>query len=187
MGKKGWVLLALILVVPGLLFTTACSKKAVKEAAPEAEATVDDDAAAREAAEKARQAELARQKALEEERLREEAAVREKFVNEHVYFAFDSAVLDMMAQDVLKNKGMWLKGNPDVNVTIEGHCDERGTVEYNLALGDRRAESTKAYLVNLGIPASRIETVSYGEERPVDPGQNEAAWARNRRAAFVIR
>ena len=93
----------------------------------------------------------------------------------------------MMAQDVLKNKGMWLRDNPDVNVTIEGHCDERGTVEYNLALGDRRAESAKAYLVNLGIPASRIETVSYGEERPVDPGHNEAAWARNRRAAFVIR
>jgi peptidoglycan-associated lipoprotein len=187
MGKKGWVLLALLFVVPGLLFTTACSKKAVKEDAPKAEATVDDDAAAREAAEKARQAELARQKALEEERLLQEASVREKFVNEHVYFAFDSAVLDMMAQDVLKNKGMWLKENADVNVTIEGHCDDRGTVEYNLALGDRRAESAKAYLVNLGIPASRIETVSYGEERPVDPGQNEAAWARNRRAAFVIR
>jgi len=187
MGKKGWVLLALLLVIPGLLFTTACSKKAVKEAEPMAEKTVDDDAEAREAAEKARQAELARQQALEEERLRQEAAVREKFENEHVYFAFDSAVLDMMAQDVIKGKASWLKENRDVNVTIEGHCDERGTVAYNLALGDSRAESVKAYLVNLGIPASRIDTVSYGEEQPVDPGQNEAAWAKNRRAVFVIR
>ena len=74
----------------------------------------------------------------------------------------------------------------DVTVTIQGHCDERGTNEYNLALGDRRADSTKTFLVDLGISASRLTTVSYGEERPVDPRHNEEAWAKNRRAHFVI-
>lgn len=190
MGKKVWIVLALLLVIPGLLFTSACSKKQVKEDGPEVSQSATDDDAARKAAEKARQAELARQKALEEERLRKEAELQkalDKFQGEHVYFAYDSAVLDMMAQDVIKSKAKWLNANADAMVTIEGHCDERGTVEYNLALGDRRAESAKAYLVNLGFPADRIKTVSYGKERPADPGHNEAAWARNRRAAFLIK
>ena len=76
--------------------------------------------------------------------------------------------------------------HPGVTVTIEGHCDERGTNEYNLALGDRRAESAKRFLTDLGISATRLTTVSYGEERPVDPRHNEEAWAKNRRAHFVI-
>ncbi len=79
-----------------------------------------------------------------------------------------------------------MRDNTAVVVSIEGHCDERGTNEYNLALGEKRAESTKSFLVDLGIEAYRISTVSYGEERPVDTGQNEEAWAKNRRAHCLI-
>jgi peptidoglycan-associated lipoprotein len=87
---------------------------------------------------------------------------------------------------VLKEKAAWLQDRPEVDVLIEGHCDERGTNEYNLALGERRAQSAKVFLVNMGIASSRLTTVSYGEERPLDPGHDEAAWAKNRRAQFVI-
>ena len=76
--------------------------------------------------------------------------------------------------------------NKDANIIVEGHCDERGTTEYNLALGERRATETKKYLVELGVPEGRIKTISYGEERPLDPGHTEAAWAKNRRAQFVL-
>jgi peptidoglycan-associated lipoprotein len=79
-----------------------------------------------------------------------------------------------------------LKKYPKVKVQIEGHCDERGTIEYNLALGERRANSTKKYLISLGISADRISTISYGKERPLDPGHNEEAWAKNRRAHIVV-
>jgi peptidoglycan-associated lipoprotein len=90
------------------------------------------------------------------------------------------------AQDNLLRKAEWLRENSDVTVTIEGHCDDRGTNEYNLALGDRRAESAKAFLVDLGIAAARITTISYGEERPVCTQQTEECWAKNRRDNFVV-
>jgi len=80
----------------------------------------------------------------------------------------------------------YLRANPGVRVTVEGHCDERGTNEYNMALGDRRADSAKDFLVNLGIGADRLNAISYGEERPIAMGQNEASWAKNRRAQFVF-
>jgi len=140
-----------------------------------------DDEAARQ-----REAEAARQRAMEEERLNAEKMARNMFVNEDIYFGFDRYNLLPAAQAVLKKKAAWLRNNPDVSVSIEGHCDERGTNEYNIALGDRRAESAKAFLIDLGISGSRLQTVSYGEERPVDPGHNEEAWAKNRRAHFVI-
>ena len=88
---------------------------------------------------------------------------------------------------MLKKRAEWLQNNPEAMSTIEGHCDERGTSEYNLALGDRRATSAKNFLVDLGISASRLTTISYGEERPIDPGQNEDAWAKNRRCHFTIK
>jgi peptidoglycan-associated lipoprotein len=87
---------------------------------------------------------------------------------------------------VLQQNGDWLLGNPQYNIRIEGHCDERGTIEYNLALGERRASAVRDYLVSLGVDAFRIRIVSYGEEDPADPGHDEAAWARNRRGVFVI-
>jgi peptidoglycan-associated lipoprotein len=112
---------------------------------------------------------------------------RNQFISEHVPFAFDSAALSPMAQDILKRKAAWLNDNPGAMTLIEGNCDNRGTAEYNLALGERRAESARAYLIDLGIASSRLSTISYGEERPLDPANNEEAWAKNRRAQFVIK
>lgn len=103
-----------------------------------------------------------------------------------IYFDFDSSSLTPRAQEILKSNASWLKSNPSVVVEIEGHCDERGTIEYNLALGDRRARGVKDYLVNLGVSSSRMRTISFGEEMPLDPGHNETAWAKNRRAHFTI-
>ncbi len=114
------------------------------------------------------------------------AATRNEFENEDIYFAFDSAALSRTAQEKLREKARWMKQYPTVSAVIEGHCDERGTSEYNLALGDRRAESVKTYMINLGVSRSRLVTISYGEERPIDPRPTEDAWARNRRAHFVI-
>lgn len=191
MKKSLFVVVAMMFVIPGLLFTASCAKKAVKS--DTAIAAPSDDAAKRAAAERARQEELARQKALEEARLKEEAAKREamaarnKFMNENVHFAFDSSALDATAQNILKDKAAFMKANPKDQVIIEGHCDERGTVAYNLALGERRAVAAKNFLTNMGIPASSMTTVSYGKERPIDPGHNEQAWAKNRRAHFVIK
>ena len=108
------------------------------------------------------------------------------FLGEYVHYAFDRSDLDESAQEVLRRKADFLRDNPDTYITIEGHADERGTNEYNLALGDRRAESAKSFVVDLGIEAYRISTVSYGEERPLCYISNEECWAKNRRAAFVI-
>ncbi|MGF1477709.1 MAG: peptidoglycan-associated lipoprotein Pal [Geminicoccaceae bacterium] len=102
-----------------------------------------------------------------------------------IYFAFDSSVLDARSEGILQQQAEWLQSNQNVSMTIEGHCDERGTREYNLALGDRRANAVKEYLVALGIDSERLLTISYGYERPVDPGHNEQAWAQNRRAVSV--
>lgn len=102
------------------------------------------------------------------------------------FFAFDESTLTPDAQTALTNSANWLKKNAQYNLLIEGHCDERGTEQYNLALGDRRANTAKEYLVTLGIDGSRIRTVSYGEERPFDPGHDEAAWAKNRRDHLVL-
>ena len=103
-----------------------------------------------------------------------------------VYYGYDTAELSAEARTALDANAAVLKKYPSWTVTIEGHCDERGTAEYNLALGERRAAAAQSYLVALGVPASRVKTVSYGKEFPFDPGHDEAAWAKNRRAHFVI-
>ena len=103
-----------------------------------------------------------------------------------VYFDYDKSDLRSEALDQLRKNAEWLKANPGNRVRIEGNCDERGTVEYNLALGDRRAVAAKHYLLKAGIEASRIETISYGEEHPADPGHSEEAWQKNRRDDFVL-
>jgi peptidoglycan-associated lipoprotein len=189
MRKKLWIKLILLLIIPGLLFTVSCTKKAVTSDAEVTQPIEEKDLKAEEAAEKARQEELARQRAIEEERLKEEAAEREtarnQFLTQDIYFDFDSFSILPEAQEILSNKAEWLQNNSDAAVTIEGHCDERGTIEYNLALGDRRAESAKAFLVNLGIAESRLNTISYGEERPMGSGNDEDAWGKNRRAHFT--
>ena len=103
-----------------------------------------------------------------------------------MYFALDSSDVNAEGQQVLQANAAVLKKFPTMQVTIEGHCDERGTAEYNLALGERRALAAKNYLVSLGIPADKVKTVSYGKEFPFDAGHEEAAWSKNRRAHFVI-
>ena len=136
MHKKIWIVLALMLVIPGLMFTVSCQKKVVAatpepapEAAPAPEVTKEAPAPAPAPAYKA----------------------PDVVMQEDSYFEFDKSSLTPAAQDNLLRKAEWLRNNPDVTATIEGHCDERGTNEYNLALGDRRAESAKAFLVDLGI------------------------------------
>jgi peptidoglycan-associated lipoprotein len=107
-------------------------------------------------------------------------------VGDRVFFAYDSAVLSPIATQTIDRQAAWLKQYPDVVLTVEGHTDERGTREYNLALGDRRANAVRNYLVALGIEPSRILIISYGEERPADPANDESAWANNRRAVSVV-
>ena len=169
MQKKKWMFLALVFVIPGLMFSVSCQKKVV-DATPEP---------------------VAEEKVEEKPVVKEETVVAPKapdmmVMQEDIYFEFDKSTLTPAAQDNLLRKAEWLRENSDTTITIEGHCDERGTNEYNLALGDRRAESSKAFLVDLGIDAARITTISFGEERPVDPRHNEEAWAKNRRAHFVV-
>jgi peptidoglycan-associated lipoprotein len=103
-----------------------------------------------------------------------------------VFFALDSSEVDQAGQQALNTNAEILKKYGSWTITIEGHCDERGTAEYNLALGERRALAAKTYLVSLGIPADRPRTVSYGKEFPFDPGHDEGAWSKNRRAHFVV-
>ena len=102
------------------------------------------------------------------------------------FFGYDEAALSAQAQSALSASATWLRQNSNYNLLVEGHCDERGTEQYNLALGDRRANIVRDYLVTLGVEAGRIRTVSYGEERPFDEGHDESAWSQNRRAHLVL-
>ena len=103
-----------------------------------------------------------------------------------IHFEYDSANLTDQARSTLEKHALWLQNHRDAKVLVEGHCDERGTVEYNLALGEKRARAARDYLASLGVAAGRLRTTSYGKERPLDAGTNEAAWAVNRRAHFNV-
>lgn len=189
MRKGVLIKIALLLVVPGLLLTTSCGKKQIQPEEPMV-SQADEDAARLAAEEAARQKQLQEQglaDAARQEALRQAEEAREAFLADDVYFEYDSATLTSNAMDLIKVKALWLQANQMAKVLIEGHCDERGSNEYNLALGDRRAESVRTFLVNLGISPSRLSTVSYGEERPVDSGKSEAAYAKNRRAHLVLK
>ncbi len=212
MKRRLWISLALLLIIPGLLLTVSCAKKAVQSESEVIQPEEKDNSEAEEAARQVeidrqteidrqaeidRQEEIERDRKLEEERLqaqslraeeanREMMVARNMFINEDIHFDFDSAIILFSAQDLLKEKARWLEENSDVTIIIEGHCDERGTSAYNLALGDRRAESVKTFLIDLGIASSRLTTISYGEERPVDDASTEEAWAKNRRAHLII-
>jgi peptidoglycan-associated lipoprotein len=176
MKRKYWVILAMLFIVPGLMLTASCAKKVVKP-----------EAAVSKAAEAAKTPAPAPAPAAKDDGSSAALAAREKFMKQDVNFAFDSAVLDATAQAILKDKAAWLKANASAATTIEGHCDERGTVAYNVALGERRAEAAKAFLVNLGVPAAKMTTISFGKEKPLDPAKTEAAYAKNRRAHFVLK
>ncbi len=108
-------------------------------------------------------------------------------VNEDIHFEYDSSHLTPAAVEILKKKAQGLRNSPNISVVIEGYTDNRGTTEYNLALGERRAESVKAFLSDAGVPPAHLTTISYGEENPVDSTENEAAWAKNRRVHFIIK
>lgn len=103
-----------------------------------------------------------------------------------IYFGFDQAVLSDEARALLEKHALWLQNRREVRLLVEGHCDERGTVEYNLALGELRAQAVRDYLLSLGVSPDRLASASYGKERPVDPGHDESAWARNRRVHFAV-
>ncbi len=163
MQKKTWLIIALLLVIPGLLFTVGCQKKAVSQAKAPAPAPAPEPEAAP----------------------APKPTAEWNISQNNIYFEFDKSRLTPMAQDTLMRHAAWLRENPDVTITIEGHADERGTNEYNLALGDRRADSAKDFLVDLGIDAKRLTTISYGEERPLCMDQTEECWAKNRRGHFV--
>ena len=168
MQKKFWLMIALLLVIPGLLFTVGCQKKAVSQAKAPAPAAAPAPAPAPKAAPMA------------------PPPSGWNITQNNIYYEFDKSTLTPMAQDTLMRHAAWLRENADVTVTIEGHADERGTNEYNLALGDRRADSAKAFLVDLGIASSRLTTISYGEERPLCMQQNEECWTKNRRGHFIV-
>jgi peptidoglycan-associated lipoprotein len=103
-----------------------------------------------------------------------------------IHFDYDQASLTDEAKGTLEKHALWLQGHRDTRVNVEGHCDERGTVEYNLALGDKRAQAAREYLVSLGVAADRLSAVSFGKEKPLDQGHSEAAWAKNRRDHFRV-
>lgn len=188
MRRNIWMALALAVILPAMLFTVSCAKKQVDSGTqtpePVAQQPAQQPAATTDNADENARLEAERLQAEEAERTR--MAAKNAFVNEDVYFEFDSAALLPMAQNLLRQKADYLRALPGLSVTIEGHCDERGTDAYNMALGERRAEAAKAFMINMGVSASRLNTISYGEERPADFGHNEEAWAKNRRAHFAV-
>ncbi|WP_425364161.1 peptidoglycan-associated lipoprotein Pal [Candidatus Tisiphia endosymbiont of Hybos culiciformis] len=111
----------------------------------------------------------------------------ERRAGDRIFFAFNKSDISPQAKEQLNKQAVWLKGHPKVTATIEGHCDDRGTREYNLALGERRATASLNYLVGLGVEKNRLDTISYGKERPAVDGDNEAAWTQNRRAVTSIK
>ena len=211
MVRKSLSVMILILCCLALILA-GCPKKTVMKEEPSV-TKADAVAAAAAAAERERAAKQeAEQRALKEKELKagEEAAkkaaaekdfdkslvakkypgiegeVLESKLLKDIYFDFDKYDIRPQDASVLKENAALLMKYPNVKIQIEGHCDERGTIEYNLALGERRANNCKNYLISLGIPGNRISAISYGKERPVDPGHNEEAWAKNRRAHTVI-
>ena len=106
-------------------------------------------------------------------------------VKDRVFFATNESVLTTASRDTLRKQAAWLRKNSDITVVLEGHCDERGTREYNLALGERRANAAKDYLMTYGVASNRISVISYGKERPVDSGSNPLSWSKNRRSVTV--
>ncbi|MDA3789089.1 MAG: peptidoglycan-associated lipoprotein Pal [Desulfobacula sp.] len=197
MKNRVWINLVMAILVAGLFLTVSCAKKTVVSDATtiedQAKAKLEADAIAKAAADAKAEADRIAQQNLEDQMAQEKAqkaaqilAAKKRFQYEDIYFEYDSSELSNEAKTELKEKAAWLKGNNSTIVSIEGHCDERGTTEYNLALGDRRANTVKSYLVNLGVSASRLKTISYGEEMPKDPGKTEAAYRSNRRAHFAI-
>ncbi len=178
MRRKGWVwkvfLLALLVVLLPTCQSTVVKKK--RSPSPEEERALSDERARRTFEES-----LSAKKypGIEGE-------VLESTLLQDIHFEFDKYDLTEEARRILAENAKVLVAHPEVTIQIEGHCDERGSNEYNLALGEKRAVSAKLYLIKLGVKGGRLSTISYGEEMPLDPGHNEEAWAKNRRCHFII-
>ena len=187
MKKQVWLSVALVMILSAMFLTTSCAKKKVTQTEPVSTIQPEvQEVAPDTSAEEAEQA----ARLLQEDRLLKEAAAREAaraaFVSENIRFAFNSYELSNQAQRILDNKADYLRTNSDVTIIVEGYCDDRGAEPYNMALGKRRAESVKKFLVDHGLSTDRLVTVSYGENKPIALGHDEASWAKNRRTQIVV-
>lgn len=188
--KRITVVMMTLILVMSIFALYGCPKKAEITAAPEAQPQKVDPAAAdaAKAAEEKRAAEAAAAaaaKAAEDEKAEKERAAKEAAGLKPIYFDFDKSFVRDDAKAVMKANAAWLKANPKAKIRIEGNCDERGTIEYNQALGQRRAASAKKYLTDLGISGKRISLISYGKEKPVCKESTEECWQQNRKADLV--
>lgn len=206
MKRKEFYPVAILMILCFGLALAGCPKKTTVKEEPSIKqqeaARMEAERAAKEKAAKEKETkerEAARKKEEEEKARREfekslvakttpgiEGKVYESPFLKPIFFDFDKFDIRPGDVDILKGNADFLKKNQNIKIQIEGHCDERGTDEYNLALGERRANSTKKYLLSLGIGGDRISTISYGEAKPFDPGHQEEAWSKNRRAHFLI-
>ena len=163
--------LILLTVLPGILFLGACAKKDVRQPSEIEESSLED-------ADTEQNSKEAGERELRAEKI--------KFMYEDVYFKKGSYALTPEAKELLIRKAEWLHKHPEINVVIEGHTDERGSKEFNIAFGDRRAGAVKSFLIKQGIDRERLNAVSFGKEKPIDPRRTEEAKAKNRRVHFVI-
>jgi peptidoglycan-associated lipoprotein len=183
MRKNLWLALLLVLILPTLLFTVSCAKEEVA-AAPE---PMEEPAPPEQIEEEPPPPPGPTPEELQAQEMeRALMAAKLDFESNAIYFEFDSAALLPMSQQLLTEKADLLMTHADISATIAGHCDERGTDAYNMALGQRRADAAKEFMVNLGVNANQLSTISYGEEQPADTSSNEDAWSKNRRAEFSI-
>jgi len=208
MSNKVGQLILILFFVSSLFLMTSCVKREIipeipvtdHEAAERARIEAENRARALEEA-RMRRAQMERQRASEMtvqkskddltrqnqiQKLNDDSSQKDRFEQIDIFFDYNESTLRWESQEELRFKAQWLRSHPDETVIIEGHCDERGSEEYNLALGEKRAEAAKAFLIDLEIPGMMMRTVSYGEERPVDRGHSEEAWAKNRRAHFIL-
>jgi peptidoglycan-associated lipoprotein len=210
MVRKSIIFIVLVLCFGLVIFGCSTKKQAVKPSSEQAAASAADKEKARLEAEEKARAEKEREARIKEEEVKKEQARKEQERKEldqslvakktpgiegevfessllkDIHFDFDKYDVLPGDGDILKNTAALLMKYPSVKIQVEGHCDERGTAEYNLALGERRASSAKKYLVSLGVAEGRISTISYGKEKPVDPGHTEEAWTKNRRDHFIV-
>jgi len=191
--KRNLIIATLLIFAVSAFFLLSCcaKKQVVKEeikVAPEEVAKVEEEKPVvkeEKAVEAVEETKIEQLEEIDEAKAwKERRAV--KFGAESIYFDFDKSFIRPEYRPILEEKANFLKDYPDIKIRIEGNCDERGTNEYNLALGDRRAKSAEAFFVSLGISPDRIDTISYGEERPLSLGHNEDSWSQNRRDDFVI-
>jgi peptidoglycan-associated lipoprotein len=184
MRRNKWLAFAMVMIMAAMFSTVSCAKKATQTEAspvPEQQAENTGSTGITPPAEESPPADPP----APEVAAASDEGEQPTFVDAKIYFEFDSAVLTGQAQQVLMDQAEYLHSNTNVRLTLEGHCDERGTEAYNMALGQRRADSVMKFLVDMGISTGRLATISYGEERPAVVGGNESAWAQNRRVQCV--